>query len=76
MILGKNEDGQNPKIHGENLAPGPIVADNIKSETMSNVNEDILFMEKEIFPNYRRKYRQKVLMVYDKFTTWQKGQIG
>ena len=68
MILGKNEDGQNSKIHGENLAPGPKVADKVKSATMSNVNEDILFLEKEIFPIYRRKDRQKVLMFYGKFT--------
>ena len=48
--------------------PGPKVADKMKSATMSNVNKDILFLEKEIFPIYRRKDRQKVLMFYGKFT--------
>ena len=68
MILGKNEDGQNPKIDRENLEPGPKVADKKKSATMSNVNKDILFLEKEIFPNYRRKDRQKVLLFFGMFT--------
>ena len=76
MIHGKNEDGKNPKIHGENLEPGPKVADKIKSATMSNVSKDILFLEKEIFPIYRRKDRQKVLMLFGMFTTDKKGQIG
>ena len=48
MIHGKNENGQNPKIHGENLEPGPKVADKIISETMTNVNEDILFLVERI----------------------------
>ena len=48
--------------------PGPKVADKMKSATMSNVNEDILFLEKEIFPIYRRKDRQKVLMLFGMFT--------
>ena len=52
--------------------PGPKVADKMKSATMSNVNKDILFLEKEIFPIYRRKDRQKVLMFYGKFTNWPK----
>ena len=68
MILDKNENAQNPKIHGENLEHGPKVADKKKSATMSNVNKDILFLVKEIFPNDRRKDRQKVLMFFGKFT--------
>ena len=72
MKHGKNENGQNPKIHGENLEPSPKVADKIKSATMSNVNKDILFLVKEIFPNDRRKDRQKVLMFFGKFTNRQK----
>ena len=59
---------KNPKIHGENLAPGPKVVDKIKSTTMSNVNADILFLEKENFPIHRRKARQKVLMFFGMFT--------
>ena len=52
--------------------PGPLVADKMKSATMSNVNKDILFLEKEIFPIYRRKDRQKVLMFFGMFTNRQK----
>ena len=48
MIHGKNENGQKPKIHTENLEPGPKVADKIISETMTNVNEDILFLVERI----------------------------
>ena len=37
-----------PKIHTENLEPGQIVSDIIISETMTNVNEDILFLVERI----------------------------
>ena len=48
VIHGKNENGQKPKIHTENLEPGPKVSDIIISETMTNVNEDILFLVERI----------------------------
>ena len=48
MILGNNENGQKPKIHTENLEPGPKISDKIISEIMTNVNEDILFLVERI----------------------------
>ena len=47
-------------------------------KTCNNVEcqRDIFFLEKENFPIYRRKYRQKVLMIYGVFPNRQKSQFG
>ena len=60
----------------ENLKNLPKSCWNLKTCKNVACQRDIFFLEKENFPIYRRKVRQKVLLIYGKFPNRQKGQFG